>query len=48
MNYPGSMYTLTFNEAADRLEGIYFQAIEKQEFEVCFRENEVKGMGNRR
>jgi hypothetical protein len=35
-NYPGSTYTLTHNEVADRLEGIYFQAVEKQDFEVYF------------
>lgn len=36
VNYPGSTYTLTYNEFADRLEGIYYQAVEKQEFEVYF------------
>jgi hypothetical protein len=36
VNYPGSTYTLTYNEFADRLEGVYYQAVEKQEFEVYF------------
>jgi hypothetical protein len=36
VNYPGSTYTLTYNETADWLEGIYYQAVEKQEFEVYF------------
>jgi hypothetical protein len=36
VNYPGSTYTLTYNEVADRLEGVYYQAVEKQNFEVYF------------
>lgn len=35
-NYPGSTYTLTYNEAANRLEGLYYQAVEKQTFVVYF------------
>ncbi|MFH0953262.1 MAG: hypothetical protein V1873_02920 [Verrucomicrobiota bacterium] len=36
VNYPGSTYTLTYNPVADRLEGIYYQAAIKQDFEVYF------------
>ena len=36
VNYPGSTYTLRYNDVAVRLEGIYYQAVEKQEFEVYF------------
>lgn len=36
VNYPGSTYTLTYNELADRLEGIYYQAVEKKRFDVVF------------
>jgi hypothetical protein len=36
-NYPGSTYTLTYNAANDRLEGIYFQAVQKENFTVEFR-----------
>jgi len=36
VNYPGSTYTLTYDAAADRLTGIYFQAVQRQEFDVAF------------
>jgi hypothetical protein len=36
VNYPGSTYTLTYDPASDLLKGIYYQAAEKQRFEVAF------------
>ena len=36
VNYPGSTYTLNYDPATDRLKGIYFQAVMKQQFEVEF------------
>lgn len=36
VNYPGSIYTLTYDKAADRLTGSYFQAVERATFEVFF------------
>jgi hypothetical protein len=36
VNYPGSTYTLTYNPAHDRLTGLYFQAVERTNFEVSF------------
>jgi hypothetical protein len=36
VNYPGSTYTLAYDAAADQLKGIYFQAVQRQEFEVVF------------
>lgn len=36
VNYPGSTYNLTYDAMNDRLTGIYFQAVEKQYFDVCF------------
>ncbi len=36
VNYPGSTYTLTYDAAADRLEGIYYQAAMRQTFDVVF------------
>jgi len=36
VNYPGSTYTLTYDAAADRLEGIYYQAALRQTFDVVF------------
>lgn len=36
VNYPGSTYDLTYDPASDRLSGVYFQAVEKQSFEVTF------------
>jgi hypothetical protein len=42
VNYPGSTYTLLYDPAADQLKGIYFQAVEKQNFEVAFVRTNVK------
>lgn len=36
VNYPGSTYTLSFAPERDRLAGIYFQAVERQTFDVEF------------
>jgi hypothetical protein len=36
VNYPGSTYTLAYDPANDQLKGIYFQAVERQNFEVLF------------
>jgi hypothetical protein len=36
VNYPGSTYTLTYEPTSDQLKGIYYQAAEKQRFEVAF------------
>lgn len=36
VNYPGSNYTLTYDPASDQLKGIYYQAVERQRFEVVF------------
>ena len=35
-NYPGSTYTLTYDPQQDQLRGIYFQAVEQQNFNVYF------------
>ena len=36
VNYPGSTYTLTYDPASDQLKGIYYQAVERQRFDVVF------------
>jgi hypothetical protein len=36
VNYPGSTYSLTYESAADRLTGTYFQAALKQSYDVTF------------
>ena len=36
VNYPGSTYTLVYDVAKDVLEGNYFQALERQNFDVVF------------
>ncbi len=36
VNYPGSLYTLEFLHMEDRLSGVYFQAVEKVNYEVGF------------
>ena len=36
VNYPGSTYTLGYEPQSDQLQGIYFQAIQRQNFEVIF------------
>ena len=35
-NYPGSTYTLTYDPQQDQLKGIYFQAVQQQNFDVNF------------
>ena len=35
-HYPGSTYTLDYQPGTDRLVGIYFQAVLRQQFEVVF------------
>ncbi len=37
VNYPGSIYTLTYDKAADQLAGSYFQAVERATFDVSFK-----------
>jgi hypothetical protein len=34
--YEGSTYELTYDPASDRLNGIYYQAVVKQKFDVFF------------
>lgn len=36
VNYPGSAYRLQYDEATDRLKGTYFQAVQRQTFDVEF------------
>lgn len=36
VNYPGSTYTLQYDPKSDRLKGTYFQAVEKQTFNIEF------------
>jgi len=36
VNYPGSTYNLRYESKTDRLKGIYFQAVERQTFEIQF------------
>jgi hypothetical protein len=36
VNYPGSTYKLQYDSATDRLKGTYFQAVERQTFDVQF------------
>jgi hypothetical protein len=36
VNYPGSTYKLQYDPATDRLKGKYFQAVERQTFDVEF------------
>jgi hypothetical protein len=36
VHYPGSTYTLNYDPATDRLEGLYFQAVQQQQFAVNF------------
>jgi hypothetical protein len=35
-NYPGSLYTLTYNPGDDQLRGTYFQAMERVSYDVAF------------
>jgi hypothetical protein len=36
INYPGSKYNLHYDPKTDRLKGNYFQALERQNYEVEF------------
>jgi hypothetical protein len=36
VNYPGSTYSLIYNTATDRLQGIYFQALQQQRYLIEF------------
>lgn len=36
VNYPGSTYTLGYEATTDQLKGIYFQAVERAQYEVVF------------
>jgi hypothetical protein len=36
VNYPGSTYTLAYDPSEEVLEGIYYQAVQKQQFPVRF------------
>jgi len=36
VNYPGSKYNLQYDPKSDRLRGTYFQAVEKQTFNIEF------------
>ena len=36
VNYPGSTYTLGYDPASGQLKGIYFQAVERAQYEVVF------------
>ena len=36
VNYPGSTYNLQYAPESDRLEGTYFQAVERQTFDIHF------------
>ena len=36
VNYPGSTYTLAYDAASDELRGIYYQAVQKENFDVVF------------
>jgi hypothetical protein len=36
VNYPGSTYNLRYDPATDRLKGTYFQAVERETYDVWF------------
>jgi hypothetical protein len=36
INYPGSKYNLVYDAKTDRLRGTYFQAVERQTFQIEF------------
>lgn len=42
-NYPGSTYTLTYDPVNDELQGVYFQAVEQQTYEVSFKRQSQPG-----
>ena len=36
VNYPGSTYTLVYNRSQDLLQGVYFQAVARESYDVRF------------
>ena len=36
VNYPGSIYTLHYDPVTDRMQGIYYQAVQQQSYKVMF------------
>jgi hypothetical protein len=36
VNYPGSTYTLIYEPGSDQLQGVYYQAVEQQRYQVSF------------
>ena len=36
VNYPGSIYQLTYDEQSDKLTGTYYQAVSRQTYKVTF------------
>jgi len=36
VGYPGSTYTLGYDAASGQLKGLYYQAVQRQQFEVYF------------
>ena len=36
VNYPDSIYTLHYDPVTDRMQGLYFQAVQQQSYEVMF------------
>ena len=36
VNYPGSTYSLQYDAATDRLKGTYYQAVQRQNFDIEF------------
>jgi hypothetical protein len=36
VNYPGSYYTLTYDAQTDRLNGSYYQAVDKETYKIFF------------
>jgi len=36
VNYPGSTYTLHYDPASDRLKGTYYQAVQRQTYDIEF------------
>jgi hypothetical protein len=36
VGYPGSTYTLGYDPASGQLKGLYYQAVQRQQFDVYF------------
>lgn len=36
VNYPGSVYTLHYDPVSDQMQGVYFQAVQQQIYQVMF------------